>query len=153
MKTERDYEDLLRLFNRSKVRYCIVGAYAFAFYAKPRYTKDLDILVEPDKENALRVVKALRVFGFAKTGLKEGDFSKEGKIIQLGYEPLRVDILTSIEGCSFEEVWKGRKASRYGKEKVFFIGIKEFIKNKRASGRLEDKFDLEALLSSEKRHD
>jgi len=145
MRAEKDFEELLGLFHKNKVKYCIVGAYALALYVKPRYTKDLDILVEPTTENAHRIIKSLADFGFKKTDLKEGDFSREGKVIQLGYEPVRVDIVTSIDGCNFREVWKNKKASRLGKQKVFFIGRKELIKNKRASGRVQDKEDLRAL--------
>lgn len=146
MKVEKDYEELLRLFNRNKVRYCIIGAYAVAFYAKPRYTKDLDLLVEPDIENSKRIVKALKEFGFESLKLSEKDFSQKGKIIQLGYEPVRIDIITSIQGCSFKQVWKNRTSGIYGKEKVFFIGINELIKNKKISKRKQDKVDLDILL-------
>jgi hypothetical protein len=145
MKVEKDYEELLRLFNKNKVRYCIVGAYAVAFYAKPRYTKDIDILVEPDLENARRIIKSLNEFGFRGLRLKETDFSLQHKIIQLGYEPIRVDIMNFIEGCNFKEVWKNKKISRYGKQKVYFIGINELIKNKKAMKRKQDKLDLEIL--------
>jgi hypothetical protein len=148
VKVEKDYEDLLKLFNKNKVRYCIVGAYAVGLYAKPRYTKDMDILVEPDIKNARRIVKALNEFGFGSLRLAEEDFSQENKIIQLGYEPLRVDILTSIGGCDFRQAWRNKRVSRYGTEKVFFIGINELIRNKKASKRKQDKVDLEILLRS-----
>ncbi len=151
MKVEKDYAELLKLFNKNKVRYCIVGAFALAFYGKPRYTKDMDILVEPDTGNARRIIRALREFGFKAMDLTEKDFSEENRIIQLGYEPLRVDIITSIEGCGFKEAWKNKLVSRFGKEKVFFIGLKELIKNKKASGRKQDKADLEILLQVEKK--
>lgn len=147
MRIEKDFEELLKLFNKNKVKYCIVGAYAVAFYAKPRYTKDMDILMEPETENAKRIVKSLNEFGFKGVGLKKEDFIQKGTIIQLGYEPVRVDIITSIEGCSFKEVWKNRKSGMYGKEKVFFIGKNELIKNKKASKRKQDKIDLDILLS------
>ena len=149
-KVEKDYEELLKLFNKNKVRYCIVGAYAVAFYARPRYTKDIDILVEPAIENAARIIRSLQEFGFKSLGLTEKDFSQKNRIIQLGYEPLRVDILTSIEGCSFKDVWKNKKTSRYGRQKAFFIGIEELIKNKKASKRKQDKVDLSILLQSQK---
>jgi len=150
MKVEKDYAELLRLFNKNKVKYCVVGAYAVAFYGRPRFTKDMDILVEPKAENAHRIIKSLHKFGFKDLGLTEGDFSQKDKIIQLGYEPLRIDILTSIEGVSFREVWRNKKAARYGKEKVFFIGKRELIKNKKASKRKQDKVDLEILSQANK---
>jgi len=145
VKVEKDYEELLKLFNKNKVKYCIVGAYAVALYVRPRYTKDIDILVEPNIKNARRIIKALDEFGFRSLGLTEEDFSQEHKIIQLGYEPVRVDILTSIGGCSFKEVWKNKRTSPYGREKVFFIGRDELIKNKKATKRKQDKVDLGIL--------
>lgn len=147
MRVQKDYEDLLRLFNKNKVKYCIIGAYAIAFYSRPRYTKDMDILIEPSSQNAKRIVKSLISFGFRTSDIKEGDFNREGKIIQLGYEPVRVDILTSIDGVTFRHAWNGKKIGIYGKQKVYFIGKKELIKNKRASGRKQDKFDEELLLT------
>jgi hypothetical protein len=118
-----------------------------AFYARPRFTKDMDILVEPTQENALRILKSLNEFGFKSLGLKTGDFDKEGRIIQLGREPLRIDLITGIEGCGFKEVWRNRARGTYGKQKTNFIGFKELLKNKRASNRKQDQADI-ALLNS-----
>lgn len=145
MKTEKDYEDLLRLFNKHRVRYCIVGAFAFAFYALPRYTKDMDILIEPTMENGRQILAALKEFGFGGLKLKETDFSRKGRFVQMGYEPVRVDLITSISGVSFEEVWKNRKRGVYGRTKACFIGINELIKSKKAAGRKQDEVDLEIL--------
>lgn len=151
MRVEKDYEELLKLFNKNKVRYCIIGAFAVALYAKPRFTKDMDILVEPDIENSRNMIKSLRQFGFKGVKLSENDLAQEGRIIQLGFEPVRVDIITSIEGCTFKEIWKNRKASFYGREKVFFIGLNQLIKNKTITKRKQDKVDLEILLKAKKR--
>lgn len=145
MKQEKDYEEFIKLLNKNKVRYCVVGAYAIAFYAQPRYTKDIDIFIKPDKKNGEKIVKALNEFGFKSLTLTEEDFETSGPIIQLGYEPVRIDILTFIDGCSFDEVWKNKKIGHYGKERVYFAGLKELIKNKRASNRKQDKADLEIL--------
>ena len=143
--TEKDFEDLLKSFNKHKVKYCVVGAYALALYAAPRYTKDMDILVEASPVNAKKIIAALRDFGFSALPLKESDFSRPGKTIQLGYEPVRADILTSIDGCTFEEVWRNRKKGIYGSVTAYFIGVKELIRNKRTSGRTQDKVDVQAL--------
>lgn len=151
MKVKKDYEDLLKLLNKHKVKYCIIGAYALAFHAKPRYTKDIDILIEPGLENGNRIVKALNDFGFKSLKLLSEDFSKPGKIIQLGYEPLRVDILTSIPGVSFDRVWENKVVGSYGAVKAYFVGIDELIKTKRLSSRPQDKIDLELLLKAKKR--
>ena len=148
---EKDYEELLKLFNKHKVKYCIVGAFAVAFYAVPRYTKDMDILVEPSIRNSERILKALTEFGFGTLKLSGDDFSQENRIIQLGYEPIRVDIITSIEGCTFEQVWKNKKKGVYGKENVYFIGLNELIKNKQSLKRKQDKADIDILLITKKR--
>ena len=145
MRVEKDFEELLKLFNKNKVRYCIVGAYAFAFHAKPRYTKDIDILVDPDIENAKKIVKSLDEFGFKSLNLSEKDFSQEGKIVQLGYEPVRVDLITSIKGLTFKKVWENKITGPYGKEKVFFIGRDDLIKSKKISKRKIDLADLDIL--------
>lgn len=151
MKVEKDYEELFVLLNKYKVKYCIIGAYAVAFYAKPRYTKDIDILIEPSVENSEKIIKALEDFGFKSLKLSKEDFLSEGKIIQLGYEPLRIDILTSIEGCSFEQIWKNKVVATYGAEKVFFIGLDDLIMNKKHSRRQLDKLDLDLILKAKKK--
>ena len=153
MKVEKDYEELLELFNRHNVSYCIVGSFALAFYARPRYKKDLDILVEPTTQNARRILDALKDFGFGSLALSEDDFTEKGKIIQLGYEPVRVDILTSLEGMDFNEIWDNRSHGQFGKQQVFFIGLKEFIRVKQAANRGQDKADLEVLLEVDKKKD
>lgn len=150
MNVEKDYEDLLRLFNKNRVRYCIIGSYAVAFYAKPRYTKDIDLLIDPTIENGKRIVNALNEFGFESLKLSANDFSQAGIIIQLGYEPVRIDIITSIQGCSFETVWENRVEGTYGHERVFFIGLMDLIENKKQSNRPQDKDDLD-LLSAARR--
>ena len=142
---ERDYEELLGLFNKHRVRYCIVGAYAVAFYARPRFTKDLDILVEPSMKNGRRIIEALKEFGFGGLELGPEDFAKPDKVVQLGYEPLRVDLLTSIPGCAFEQVWKHRVRGKYGRQPAVFIGREDLIRNKHLSGRHQDRADVETL--------
>ena len=150
MRTEKDFEELLKLFNKHKVKYCIIGAFAVGFYAKPRYTKDLDILVEPSIKNGTNIVKALKEFGFGSLSITPSDFAEKGKFIQLGYEPIRIDLITSVPGCLFETIWKHKKSGGYNKERVYFIGIDDLIRNKRASNRSQDKADLEILLSYRK---
>ncbi|MGA1791032.1 MAG: nucleotidyltransferase [bacterium] len=150
MKIEKDYEELLRLFNKNSVRYCIIGSYAVAFYAKPRYTKDMDILIDPTIENGKRIAAALKEFGFESLKLSEKDFCQAGIIVQLGYEPLRIDIMTSIQGCPFEKVWETKVVGTYGHEEVFFIGLDELIENKKQSNRQQDKDDLDILFDARK---
>jgi hypothetical protein len=145
MKTEKDFAEFIKLLNKSKVKYCLVGGYAFGLYAEPRYTKDMDILVEPTLENGEKIICALSDFGFGDIGLTAEDFTEEIEFIQLGQAPIRIDLITSLEGVSFKEIWENRREEYYGKEKVFVIGLKELIKTKKASNRPQDKLDLKVL--------
>jgi hypothetical protein len=90
------------------VRYCVIGAFALAFHARPRYTKDMDVLIEPTTGNAKRLLVALDEFGFGSLNLDVNDFTTQGNIIQLGYEPVRIDIITSIKDLKFTDIWKSR---------------------------------------------
>ena len=150
MRVEEDYVKLLKLFNKNSVRYCVVGAFAVGFHVRPRYTKDIDILVEPTAENAGRIIKSLNEFGFKSLKFNKKDFTKKNNVIQLGYEPVRIDIINSVGGSNFDAIWKGRVSGIYGGQKIFFIGMNELIKSKKATGRGQDKVDLELLLSAKK---
>jgi hypothetical protein len=145
MNVESDFRELLELFNAHEVEFVIVGGYALAFHGSPRYTGDLDLFVKPDHENAERVVAALRAFGFGTQGLSAEDFEAPDRVVQLGVPPVRVDIVTSISGVSWEDAWRGRVAGEYGGVPVCFIGRGEFVANKKAIGRRKDLADLEAL--------
>jgi Nucleotidyl transferase of unknown function (DUF2204) len=145
MEVQKDFRELLELFNAHKVEYLIVGGYALAFHGVPRYTGDIDIFVKPDTENALRILKALDEFGFGSLDLKEEDFRSPNKVVQLGYPPVRIDIITSISGLSWDEAYEGLDKGKYGDVPVYYIGLNHYILNKRASGRKKDIADLEAL--------
>jgi len=147
MKTEKDYEEFLELLNKHKVRYCIIGSYALSFHARPRYTKDIDILIEASPENAEKILIVLEKFGFDSLNLRVEDFSEKGNIIQLGYEPVRIDIMTSLKGLDFSDVWENRVQGSYGKQMVNFIDRQNLIKSKKISNRTQDKADLELLQS------
>lgn len=145
MEVQKDFRELLELFNEHKVEYLIVGGYALAFHGVPRYTGDIDIFVKPDTENAIRILKALDEFGFGSLDLKEEDFRSPNKVVQLGYPPVRIDIITSISGISWDEAYEERDKGRYGDVPVYYIGLNHYILNKRASGRKKDIADLETL--------
>jgi len=145
MEVQKDFRDLLELFNKQKVDYIIVGAYALGFHGAPRYTGDLDVFVKPDPTNARSIIKALTAFGFGSVGLAATDFEEEGKIVQLGFPPVRVDIITSLTGVSWEQARAGRVKGEFGDLKVHYIGRDDFIENKRALGRKKDIADLEAI--------
>ena len=145
MEVQQDFRDLLELFNKHKVDFIIVGAYALGFHGAPRYTGDLDVFVRPDPISARSIMQVLNEFGFGSVGLTAADFEKEGKVIQLGFPPVRVDIITSITGVSWEQARSGRVKGQFGDLMVYFIGRDDFIENKRALGRKKDIADLEAI--------
>ena len=145
MEVQPDFKELLELFNVHKVKYLIVGGYALAYHGAPRYTGDIDIFVKPDPENASRILKALDEFGFGSLGLKDEDFENPDKVVQLGYPPVRIDIITAISGVSWDDAFKECDKGKYGNVPVHYIGRKHYVINKRASGRQKDLADLEAL--------
>jgi hypothetical protein len=145
MEVQSDFRDLLASLNAHKVDYVVVGAHALAFHGAPRYTGDLDILVRPGSDNAHRILRALDDFGFGSLDLKVEDFTNPDRVIQIGVAPLRIDIVSSLTGVSWEEVARGRVAGHYGDIDVFYLGREQFILNKRTLGRKKDLADLEAI--------
>jgi hypothetical protein len=146
-----DFRDLLKLFNAHRVRYLVVGGYAVMKYTEPRYTKDLDIWVEASPKNAKAVFKALRKFDAPLAKLKEADFANEGFFYQMGRPPVRVDLLTSIEGVDFADAWSNRVASDFDGITGYVISRKDLVANKRALGRPQDLVEINSLVESEKR--
>jgi hypothetical protein len=140
-----DFRDLFATLNAAEARYLLVGGYAVAFHAQPRFTKDLDVWVEPDSANAARVYQALGQFGAPLHELTVADLERPGTIFQMGVPPNRIDIVTTIDGVEFSEAWPDRAETRYGDQVVPVIGRPQLIKNKRASGRPQDLLDLEVL--------
>ena len=145
METQPDFRELLVLFNARHVEYLIVGGYALAFHGAPRFTGALDLFVNPDAANAQRILTALEAFGFASVGLTPSDFERPDQVVQLSVPPVRIDLITSITGVSWDEAWAGRIAGRYGDIPVSYIGRAQCIANKRATGRTKDVADLEVL--------
>jgi len=145
MEIQPDFRELLVLFNEHNVEYLIVGGYALAFHGTPRFTGDLDILVRPELENAQRILKALAQFGFGSLGLGAEDFENPECVIQLGEPPVRIDLITSLTGVSWEEAFSSRVRGNYDDVLVYFLGRDVFIRNKRAIGRTKDIADIETL--------
>lgn len=145
MEVNSDFRDLLLAFNTEGVRYLIVGGLALAFHDKPRFTKDLDIWVEPTPVNAESAYRALAEFGAPLDKLGPTDLSKEDVVFQIGVAPLRIDIMTSITGVSFSDAWASRATAVYGDTPAIVIGREQLLANKRATGRLQDLADVESL--------
>jgi hypothetical protein len=140
-----DFSDLFAAFNAAEVRYLVVGAHAVAFFAEPRFTKDLDLWVEASPANADRILAALRAFGAPLHQVSASDFAIPGITYQIGVAPNRIDIATQIDGVTFDEAWPHRVTSRFGEPDVCLIGRDELVRNKRAAGRPQDLLDLSLL--------
>ena len=145
MGIHKDFKELLESFNARGIDYVVVGGYALAFYGAPRYTGDIDLLVNRDPANTQRIVAALADFGFASLELTAEDFQNPDQIIQLGVPPVRIDLVTSIDGVSWPQAWNGKVEGSYGDTPVWFISREDLIANKNASGRPQDLADLQAL--------
>jgi len=141
----KDFKEFIELLNKNRVKYLVVGGYAVALHGYPRYTKDLDVWIELTPENASNILKALEKFGFGSLDLKQDDFLKEDQIIQLGYPPNRIDIMTSLKDLTFKDCFDTRVKVEIEGVQINFIGLDNLKKNKRAVGRLQDLADLENL--------
>ncbi len=142
----QDFKELLSLFNEHKVKYLVVGGYAVSFHAQPRATKDLDILIKADADNAKAVFAALAKFGAPLEELTPDDFIEQGKFYRMGHPPLMVDILPEISGVDFDTAWEKRIEAEISKGlTVFFIDTDNLVAAKLASGRPEDLADAAAL--------
>jgi len=140
-----DFRELLLVFNDEGVEYLIVGAHALAAYGHVRATKDLDVWVRPDPANAKRVITALNSFGAPLTDLSREDLSTAGTVFQIGIPPLRIDLLTSIDGVDFDAAWPNRLETRFGEVIAFVISRQDLITNKKTAARLQDLADVELL--------
>lgn len=147
MTMNQDFKELLAEFNARRVEYIIVGAHALAAHGHVRATQDLDIWVRPEPANAKRVIDALRAFGAPLHDLTEQDLSTPGLIFQVGVEPIRIDVLTVIDGVTFDEAWKDRVKSGFSGQPVSVLSKEHLIQNKLAAARPQDLADVERLKS------
>jgi predicted nucleotidyltransferase len=145
MPLPKEWREFIELLNCHEVEYLVVGATALAYHGIPRFTGDLDILVRSTPDNAQRVERLLRDFGFAQLGLTAQDFTNSYQVVQLGVAPLRIDLLTSLSGVTFEEAWAGRVSVVVDGVRVNMLGRKELIENKKVTRRPQDLADLNAL--------
>lgn len=145
VKIHQDYREFIELLNSNQVEYLIVGAFALAFHGHPRYTGDIDFWVRNDISNAQKIIKSISEFGFTVDQLDEKDFTSDDLIFQMGYPPVRIDIITSVEVLEFDESFKNKIIKKIGGLTINFINLEDFKKNKRAVGRTKDLADLESL--------
>lgn len=141
----QDFKEFIQSLNDNQVNYLVIGGYAVALHGYPRYTKDIDIWVEMTPENAANMLKALDQFGFASLNLQAEDFLTLDQVIQLGYPPSRIDLITTPDGVDFSTCYTNRLTVEIDGIAVDFIDLENLKRNKSASGRLQDLADLENL--------
>jgi len=144
VKIHPDFSDFIAALNKNKVEYVIVGSFALAFHGCPRATGDIHFWVLPTPQNTKALLNALNDFGFQELEISEDDLLS-GKIIQLGYPPVRIDLIMTLDGLTQEEILKSRERGKFGDHNVFYLGRDAFVRNKRALGRHKDLADLELL--------
>lgn len=145
MKLQRDLREFVELLNSHGVEYLVVGGHAVAFHGYPRFTGDIDFLVRSSEQNAAKIGEVLEVFGFPGAERLRDALTTKGKIVQLGYPPNRIDLLTSASGLDFDEAWQQAVRGELDGLPVHFLDRESLMRNKRAAGRAKDLADLEEL--------
>jgi hypothetical protein len=145
MNLTEDFKEFIQLLNKNSAEYIVVGGYAVAAHGYPRYTGDIDFWVRPSYDNAVRIIKSLIEFGFGSIDISSDDLISKNRIIQLGFPPNRIDIITSIDGVDFEECLRDKKEVNIEGIPIPFLSLHHLKLNKIASGRTKDKLDLENL--------
>lgn len=141
----QDFKEFVKLLDANNVEYMLVGGYAVAIHGYPRYTGDMDIWINPLAANAEKLITVFEQFGLASFQLGVSDFSLPGNVIQIGYPPVRIDVMTSIDGVEFGDAYKNRFVIELDGIQLNVIGLNELRKNKQASGRQKDIDDLQNL--------
>ena len=145
MNIQPDFEEFLRLLEEHRVEYMIVGGYAVAFHGFPRFTKDMDIFYDASPENIQQLRHVLVEFGFSEEELPPEMFAARTNIISFGIEPVRIDLISDIDGVAYSKARARKARGPYGRSEVSYIGLEDLIRNKRATPRAKDKADVEEL--------
>jgi len=142
----RHFQEFIKLLEENEVEFLVVGGYAVGFHGFPRYTGDLDIFVAISELNSKKLISVFEQFGFGDIGLEEKDFLEEEIVVEIGREPLKIQVLTGIDGVTFDECYQGKKLLKVDSNlEIPFIGFEALLKNKEASPRAKDKIDFEEL--------
>lgn len=136
-----DYKDMLQLFNKYGVKYLVVGAYAMGNYGYSRYTLDIDLWIEKSTQNAQQILKAFHDFPIPYE-ISVDELNTENLVLQIGIEPMRIDVLTDIDGVEFSQAWKNKTNNSLFGEEIHFISLQDLIKNKTSTNRPKDKYDV-----------
>ena len=145
MEIGQDFKEFIGLLNKHKVEYLVVGGYAVSLYGFPRYTGDIDFWIKPSELNSSKIISALIDFGFGTLDVNIDDFNKEGNVVQLGYPPNRIDIITSVSGLSFDNCWSKKETILSESMEVNYISLHHLRINKQITGRDKDLLDLKNL--------
>jgi hypothetical protein len=145
MLINQDFKEFIELLNGHEVKYLVIGGYAVAFHGHPRYTKDIDLWIYPEKENIEHLLQGLKDFGFASLGLQADDFLDPEQIIQLGYPPNRIDLLTELAGVEFLSCYSKKVTVEIQGTSINFIDLESLKQNKKATGRHQDLADVQNL--------
>ena len=149
---EKDIIEFIELCNKHEVKYLVIGGYAVSIHGHPRSTKDIDVCIEMSERNASKMVQVINDFGFGSLQLNKDDFLKRDSIVQLGFPPLRIDILNDLDGVPFEEAWENRKVVSFEKVLVNFIGYNDLLIVKQKTGRPQDIADVDNLIKRNKKN-
>ena len=149
MPLSKDSREFIECLNSNKVEYLIVGALAVSWHGFPRYSADIDFFLRASRSNAECVLRAIGQFGFGSVDITAEDLLTPGRVIQLGREPNRIDLLTSISGVAFEDAWSTRVEGDIDGLAVTIIGREALLRNKASTGRAKDQIDLEELKRQE----
>ena len=145
MILNKHFREFIALLAKHKVEYLVVGGYAVGFHGFPRYTGDLDIFVAISERNAAGLIAAFSEFGFSDIGLKKSDFLEQEMIVEIGREPMKIQVLTGIDGIAFDTCYRHRVIFDDGQVAIPFISLEDLIANKKAAPRAKDKIDLDEL--------
>lgn len=151
MELDRNFKEFLELLNKNEVEYLLVGGYAIGIYVEPRFTGDIDFWVKNTLENGKKIVKTIDEFGLSSLGVKAEDFLNPDCILQIGYRPIRIDLLTHIEGVDFDSSWKEKTKYQTEGIDLWVISKKDLMINKAAVAREQDLKDLKELKNPKKK--
>jgi predicted nucleotidyltransferase len=145
MVLNKHFREFIELLEKNGVSFLVVGGYAVGFHGFPRYTGDLDVFVAISEANAEKLVQVFADFGFSDIGLQAKDFLDPEIIVEIGREPIKIQVLTGIDGVAFESCYRRKVEFKDGDLVIPFISLDDLIANKAATPRAKDKIDLEEL--------
>jgi hypothetical protein len=146
MVLDENFKEFIRLLNANEFKYLVIGGFAVAYHGYPRYTKDIDFWIWAKPDNADKVLKSIQDFGFGMLGLRKEDLLNESNVIQLGYEPNRIDLIMDLEGMDFETCFAERQEAEFEKLPIHFLNFDDLVKSKMSTDRLKDKVDAQTLI-------